>query len=274
MSALTRVKLGETGIGTARSVDATTAAQKKGCSRCKLLEEANQKIAEQIRHIVSVAGGFLFYSGFILHSDRESDAMKGLIYEALVSWPIVAATTFAMMEDKLHPSLSETPLGQASLQKRTAKKVGIAATVLYSLLCIPLFLKNHIENVLLAAVVCEFGSRSRSVVNMIALSGLSAGALSVLCMQMKEKMYPSSFFAKASGAMNKMDGEHHALEETKKECSQCKLLDETNQKRVEYIRIAKKVGIIASVLSSPIFIANFARDAYRTYLMISSQRMH
>jgi hypothetical protein len=245
MSGITRV---ESGDSKTRAVAVTTVNPKKVCSRCKLLDAANQKTIERITSIMALGVCSLMY---IINSDRVNDGLKQLIARITIHMPVVGAVSFAVMKDKPPPSLTETsdPLEQALFQNWTTKKVGIVATILYSLFFIPPFVAEHLrsKNELLGASASIFGFDSENAIRGPIMVGIFAGLLSLPFMLIKDKIYPSSSLS-------------NAIE--KKECCRCMF----HQKFSEYVPVAKKVGIVAAILSSPFFTTVLARQTYSNYL--------
>lgn len=289
MNGITRMNVRETSANTAPAFSTTTGMKKKECGRCKLWDEANKKNDEHKSRIANTV--MTIFGSLILFLASNSEKIKGTVVETalmetLVGWPVVVPLIFSMTEDELHPSLSGTSnsLKQASNQNRTLKKIGIAATILYSLFFIPQYVAKQLKNELLGAVISEYSSHGQDAVRTPLMIGFCAGIFSTIFTQMKNN--PSFSFFKASASGSKMNEEQYAPEgmsqqtslqnrvttvTEKKECGRCKLLEETNQKSAESIRIVKKVGIMATVLSSIIVIPKFmfqTYEAYSTYLQI------
>jgi len=293
MSGITQMSVREPGASTVRAIGTTTGIETKGCGRCKLWDEANKKNDEQMGRITNTV--MIIFGALITFLASNSEKIKGTIVEkalmeTMCGWPLIVPLVgppiFSMVEDKLYSSLPDTSnsLQQASDQNRTVKKIGIVATILYSLFFIPQYVATQLKNESLGAMISEYSSNGKQAVSIPLAIGFCAGMFSQIFMHMKDN---PSFFFKASASGSKMNKEQCAPEMMsqqtslqnpattgieKKECGRCKLLEETNQKSAESIRITKKVGIIATVLSSMIIIPKFMFETYSNkYLQIGGK---
>lgn len=253
MSGITRVNIRETSASTAP----TTEIKKIECSQCKLWDKVNQKHDERIGRIANTA--MILVGALAIFLASNFHRIKGTIGEAalfhtLTGWPIAVPLIFSAMEDKLYTPLPGVPntLKQTSDQSHTIKKIGIVATILYSLSLIPRYVATQLKNECLAAVISESSADVQDAVLYPLLVGFCAGLFATA--------YKITALQKPATTVIE-----------KEECGRCKLLKESNQKSAESIRMVKKVGIMATALSSMIFIPKLMFDTYSTYLQIRSK---